>query len=207
MAETHFSQLLIATFNAGKVREFASLLVTLSLRLHSLDEFPAIREVAETGATFAENAILKAEGYARQTQLWTLADDSGLEVQALDGAPGVLSARYAGPQATDAERIALLLDELAKTNDEQRRARFICNIAVADPDGQVLKLVEGICEGHLARAPRGTNGFGYDPVFIPEGYQQTFGELPVEVKKSVSHRARALAAASTFLQGLVESRA
>jgi XTP/dITP diphosphohydrolase len=205
MTETHFSQLLVATFNAGKVREFASLLATLSLRLRGLDEFPAVREVAETGATFAENAVLKAEGYARQTHLWTLADDSGLEVQALNGAPGVLSARYAGPQATDAERIELLLAELAKTNDEQRRARFICVIAIADPDGQVVKLVEGICEGHLARAPRGTNGFGYDPVFIPEGYQQTFGELPVEVKKSVSHRALALAAASTFLQGLVES--
>jgi XTP/dITP diphosphohydrolase len=207
MAESNFFELLIATMNAGKIREFAILLAPLALRLRGLDEFPDIREVAETGATFADNAVLKATGYARQTQIWTLADDSGLEVEALNGAPGVLSARYAGPQASDAQRIELLLDELARTNDTQRRARFTSIIAIADPDGQVVQVAQGLCEGRLARAPRGTNGFGYDPIFIPEGYRQTFGELPDEVKKSISHRARALAVASSFLQGLVESQA
>lgn len=200
MTHSNFSELLIATSNPGKIRELASWLGMLPLRLHGLDEFPSIQEVEETGATFTENAVLKATGYARQTHLWTLADDSGLEVEALSGAPGVFSARYAGAEASDAQRVELLLKELAQTGDSQRRARFVCVIAIAAPDAQVMNVAEGFCEGHLIRAPRGTGGFGYDPIFVPDGFEQSFGELPDEVKRSISHRARALAATHSFLR-------
>jgi XTP/dITP diphosphohydrolase len=200
MTQKPFSELLIATYTPGKIRELATWLGTLPLGLRGLEEFPSIQEVEETGATFVENAVLKATGYARQTRLWTLADDSGLEVEALDGAPGVFSARYAGAEATDAQRVELLLKELAHASDAERRARFVCVIAIAAPDAQVLNVAEGLCEGHLIHAPRGTGGFGYDPIFVPDGYEQTFGELPGEVKRSISHRARALAATNSFLR-------
>ena len=200
MTESYFSELLVATRNPGKIRELESLLEALPLRLRSLAEFPSIPEVDETGATFTENAVLKAVSYARQSALWTLADDSGLEVDALNGAPGVFSARYAGPEASDAERVTLLLDELSQTNDQRRRARFVCVIAIADADGQLAHVAQGLCDGHLAEAQRGTGGFGYDPIFIPDGYRQTFGELPLGVKQSISHRSRALQAASMFLR-------
>ncbi|MDX6693734.1 MAG: XTP/dITP diphosphohydrolase [Blastocatellia bacterium] len=200
MAHSKFSELLIATYNPGKILELESWLGQLTLRLRGLAEFPFVQEMEETGATFIENAVIKATGYARQTSLWTLADDSGLEVEALGGAPGVYSARYAGPEASDAQRVERLLKELAETNDAQRRARFVCVIAIADPAAQVAHVVEGLCEGHLTHAPRGTGGFGYDPIFVPEGYEQSFGELPAEIKRSISHRARALAAAESFLR-------
>ncbi|HEX8000330.1 MAG TPA: RdgB/HAM1 family non-canonical purine NTP pyrophosphatase [Pyrinomonadaceae bacterium] len=199
MAEARFSELLIATFNPGKIRELESLLGALPLRLRRLSEFPSIGEVAETGNTFDDNAALKATGYAQQTRLWTLADDSGLEVEALGGAPGVFSARYGGPEATDADRVQLLLDELRRTSDSERRARFTAVIVIADPLARVVNIAHGFCEGHLADTPRGTNGFGYDPIFIPDGYQQTFGEMADEAKRSVSHRARALEATRSFL--------
>jgi XTP/dITP diphosphohydrolase len=199
MAETHFSELLVATSNPGKIRELESLLSEFPLRLRGLDEFPSIQEVEETGNTFADNAALKATGYARQTRLWTLADDSGLEVEALGGAPGVFSARYGGPQASDADRVQLLLDELRQTSDARRSARFTAVVVIADPSARVMNVAEGLCSGHLAEAPRGSNGFGYDPIFIPDGYQQTFGELSDEVKRSISHRARALEATRAFL--------
>lgn len=199
MAQSSFPELLIATSNPGKIRELESLLKALPLRLRGLSEFPSIEEVAETGNTFAENAALKATGYAQQAHLWTLADDSGLEVEALDGRPGVLSARYGGPQASDADRVRLLLDELARTNERQRSARFTAVVVVADPYARVVNVAQGVCAGHLADAPRGSNGFGYDPIFIPDGYEQTFGELSDEVKRSISHRARALEATRSFL--------
>ena len=192
-------ELLIATHNAGKVRELEILLAGLPLRLRSLAEFPEIVEVEETGATFAENGALKARGYAAQTRLWTLADDSGLEVDALGGAPGVLSARYGGAGASDAERTARLLAELSRTDDRQRRARFVCVIAIADPAARIAHTSMGTCEGSIALAPRGENGFGYDPVFIPDGYEESFGELSAEIKRRISHRARALEGARTFL--------
>jgi XTP/dITP diphosphohydrolase len=193
------TELLIATSNAGKVREALPLLDGLPLRWRSLAEFPGIAEVEETGATFAENAALKATAYAAQTGLWTLADDSGLEVDALGGAPGIFSARYGGKGASDAERIARLLDELSRTGDSERRARFVCVIAIADPDARLVNTSTGTCEGSIAFAPRGEGGFGYDPVFIPDGYQESFGELPPELKQRISHRARALGAARSFL--------
>jgi XTP/dITP diphosphohydrolase len=192
-------ELLVATRNEGKLREVRSLLSDLPVDLLSLAEFPQTTEVEETGATFSENAALKACVYATQTGRLTLADDSGLEVDALFGAPGVFSARYAGEGATDAERNARLLAELARTSDIKRRARFVCSIAVADADARILNISTGICEGHIAYEPRGANGFGYDPLFIPDGYAQTFGELSQEIKQHISHRARALANARTFL--------
>jgi XTP/dITP diphosphohydrolase len=195
-------ELLIATRNEGKTREFASLLGTAPLRVRSLAEFPHAPEVEETGVTFAENASLKARAYACATGLWTLADDSGLEVDALGGAPGVFSARYGG-LPTDVARTARLLEELALTNDPERRARFVCVIALALPPSDRLHLFEGTCEGRIARAPRGPNGFGYDPVFIPDGYEQTFGELPDQTKARLSHRSRALQQTMAFLRRLL----
>jgi XTP/dITP diphosphohydrolase len=192
-------ELLIATRNPGKVREMQKLLGPLPLRLRSLSEFPATLEVEETGATFAENAAIKARSYAAQTGCWTLADDSGLEVEALDGAPGVLSARYGGPTATDAERIERLLEALSLTPDTERRARFVSVIAIADSTSKLLALFTGTCEGRIALEPRGGGGFGYDPIFVPDGYEESFGELPPEIKQSISHRARALKAAQPFL--------
>lgn len=207
MVKSGLSELLIATSNPGKILELESLLATLPLRLRGLPEFRAIQEIEETGDTFTENATLKATGYAQQTGQWTLADDSGLEVEALGGAPGVYSARYAGPDASDTERIACLLEELAHTNDKGRRARFNCVIVISDPTGQVVNVAQGFCAGHLAHTPRGTRGFGYDPIFIPDGYQQTFGELPDEVKQLISHRARALTATSAFLNHYLQGLA
>ncbi len=193
------TELLIATRNPGKVREVESLLEEYHLKLRSLTEFSAAREVEETGATFAENAAIKAQAYAAQTGCWTLADDSGLEVDALDGAPGVHSARYGGAGASDAARVERLLEALLRTGDAGRRARFICVIAIANATGKLVDLFTGSCEGRIAHAPRGSGGFGYDPVFVPDGYEQSFGELPSEVKQNISHRARALKAALPFL--------
>lgn len=197
MAEA--SELLVATNNAGKVRELARLLAEMPLRLRLLSEFGDIPEAAETGATFAENAVLKATYYSSLSGLVTLSDDSGLAVDALGGRPGVYSARYVGPHATYAERMRRLLEELASAGDAERRARFVCVIAVADPLNGEVRTFEGVCEGRIAQEARGANGFGYDPLFIPEGHTQTFGELPDEIKRDISHRARALAKAARFL--------
>lgn len=194
------TELLVATNNEGKVRELSQLLSDFPLRLRLLREFPGIDEAEETGETFAENATIKALHYSAPSGLLTLSDDSGLVVDALGGAPGVRSARYAGREATYAERMSKLLGELAATGDEERRARFVCVIAVADPSAGTLYTFEGICEGRIARAPRGTGGFGYDPLFIPDGHDRTFGELPQEVKHSLSHRARALQQAVRHLR-------
>jgi XTP/dITP diphosphohydrolase len=193
------SELLVATNNAGKVRELARLLAEMPLRLRLLSEFGDIPEAVESGTTFAENAVLKATHYSALSGLFTLSDDSGLAVDALGGRPGVYSARYAGPRATYAERMSRLLEELSASGDAERRARFVCVIAVADPSTGEVETFEGVCEGSIARAPRGTGGFGYDPVFVPEGHAQTFGELPDEIKQQISHRARALARAARFI--------
>jgi len=198
MAET--SELLVATHNAGKVRELSQLLAGLPLRLRRLSEWPGIPEAEETGSTFAENAVLKALHYSARAGRLTLSDDSGLAVDALGGAPGVHSARYCGPAATYEERMSRLLAELEAAGGGDRGARFVCVIAVADPSTGEVKTFKGACDGHLARAPRGTNGFGYDPLFVPAGHSQTFGELPDEIKQQLSHRARALRQAAAFLR-------
>lgn len=192
-------EILIATRNTGKLRELQELLNSLPFVLRCLNDFPLTSEVEETGQTFAENAVLKATEYALQTGLWTLADDSGLEVDALGGAPGIFSARYGGDGATDAERVTKLLDQLSQTGDTERRARFVCVIALADEKAGVVGTFTGTCEGRIALEPRGSNGFGYDPVFVPDGYNESFGELASNVKQHLSHRARALQAAQAFL--------
>lgn len=194
------AELLVATKNAGKVRELTELLGGLPLRLRNLSDFPGAPEVEETGATFEENARLKAVGYGGHARLLTLADDSGLEVAALDGAPGVLSARYAGDSATDADRVELLLRELSRAGSRDRRARFVCAVALHDPLTGATEIFNGDCRGRITPAPRGTNGFGYDPVFVPDGYDQTFAELPAAVKQQISHRALALRLTRDFIR-------
>jgi XTP/dITP diphosphohydrolase len=191
--------LLLGTRNPGKIHEIKLILGDLDLQFCSLNDFPEVAVAEEKFDTYAENAIAKAQFYARATGLTALADDSGLEVEALGGAPGVLSARYAGEHATDADRRSLLLSELAKTGSSNRRARFMCAIAIASTRGDILNLSEGICSGTITFAPRGTSGFGYDPLFVPDGYDQTFAELSDEIKNQISHRARALIQVRSFL--------
>ena len=194
--------LLIATRNPGKVKEIESILADSGWSFSSLQAFPDVETSAETGATYAENAILKARFYALATGMCALADDSGLEVEALAGAPGVFSARYAGANASDADRRALLLSELAKIPDVNRRARFVAVVAISNAKDSVLNVSEGICEGTIISSPRGHGGFGYDPLFVPDGYNQTFAELPEDIKNRISHRARALIATRDFLSQL-----
>jgi len=196
------NSLLLGTRNPGKVIEIVNILADSGWSLSSLQQFPNVGEAEENFMTFAENAIAKAQFYALATGLCALADDSGLEVAALGGAPGVFSARYAGADASDADRRALLLSELMKVGDRERRARFVAVVAIATPDGNVLNLSEGICEGTITHAPRGTGGFGYDSLFIPDGYDQTFAELPDTIKNQISHRARALLGTRKFLSQL-----
>ena len=191
--------LVLATRNPGKVREIESILADSCWSFSSLQSFPDVETPAETGATYAENAILKARFYAIATGVCALADDSGLEVEALSGAPGVYSARYAGENASDTDRRALLLAELAKVSDLNRRARFVAAVAICDAEGTVLNVSEGICEGTIISSPRGNGGFGYDPLFVPDGFNQTFAELADDVKNIISHRARALLNTRTFL--------
>lgn len=186
------NSLLVATRNRGKIAELAQLLAQPALLLRGLDEFPAVPEVEETGTTFAANAELKAREYAQATGLWAVADDSGLEVAALDGAPGVYSARYGTPDLDDAGRVNYLLQQLSDVPAARRQARFVCVIALAAPSGEIVFSDAGFCPGHLTDAPRGTGGFGYDPIFVPDGYTQTFGELSVAIKHNISHRARAV---------------
>ncbi len=195
-------KLLIATHNQGKVREYRALLADLPIQVTYLDEVGIEMEVAETGQTFAENARLKALSYARLSGLWTWADDSGLEVDALGGAPGIHSARYAGVGATDADRYRKLLDALAGVPWDKRTARFRCVVALATPDGQI-HLAEGVCEGVIAFGPAGSNGFGYDPVFYLPDRGLTMAQLPPEVKNEISHRGRAARAAKALLMALM----
>jgi XTP/dITP diphosphohydrolase len=183
--------LVLGTGNAGKVRELKELLGELPLKLKSLGDFAGILDVEETGSTFRENAELKAVGFAAQTLELSLADDSGLEIAALGNAPGVYSARFGGENSGYDEKILRLLSLLDATGDSNRRARFVCVMALAEPSGRVLHTVEGICSGSISRQPRGSNGFGYDPIFIPDGFDRTFGELADDVKKKTSHRAKA----------------
>jgi XTP/dITP diphosphohydrolase len=194
--------LLTATRNQGKLKEIRQLLRHLPFILRDLNDFPALGQIEETGKTFAENASLKAAGYATQTGLLTLADDSGLEVDGLKGGPGVLSARYAGDSSSDTERTAKLLTELSNVQSAARAARFVSVIAIADGDGRIINISTGVCEGRIALEPKGSNGFGYDPIFIPDGYDVTFAELKPEIKNQISHRARALVDTHEFLRTL-----
>ena len=198
-------QLLIATGNAGKIAEIRALLGDLPINFRTLADFPEIAPVEESGATYEENAVLKARAYARQTGLWALADDSGFEVMALGGAPGVISARYAGAGVSDGDRISFLLRRLELANSSDRTARFVCVVALADSKYSVANVESGICEGLIIDKPRGGNGFGYDPIFVPKGFDKTFAELPEDIKNVISHRARALHSMRTFLERVVSN--
>lgn len=196
-------KLLVATHNAGKVREYRELLAGLPLEVTYLDAESITLEVAETGQTFAENARLKAATYADISGLWTWADDSGLEVDALGGAPGVYSARYAGEGATDADRYRKLLDALIGVPWARRTARFRCAVALATPSGDI-RTSDGACEGVIAFGPAGSNGFGYDPVFYLPDRGQTMAQLPAEVKNEISHRGQAARAAQAVLAAMLQ---
>jgi XTP/dITP diphosphohydrolase len=197
--QSQLPSLLLGTRNPGKVREIQTILGDVPWRIRSLREFVDLEVPAETADTYAGNAIIKAQFYARATGLCALADDSGLEVEALGGAPGVYSARYAGAAASDADRRRLLLSELAQLPAEQRKARFVCAVAIALPNETLLNISEGTCEGKIIFEPRGDGGFGYDPLFIPAGFDKTFAELPDTIKNQISHRARALLKTREFL--------
>ena len=192
--------ILLATRNKGKICEFELLLSDLPIRLRSLEEFPDTVDVEESGESFEENATIKAQHFKCLTNFATLADDSGLEIASLGGAPGIRSARYAGPNATDTERMTQLLTALDSIGDVERRARFVCALAFALPGDKEIKIFLGKCEGRIAPAPRGSSGFGYDPIFIPDGYSQTFGELRSEVKNQISHRATAIKMAKDYFR-------
>jgi XTP/dITP diphosphohydrolase len=178
-------RLLVATTNAGKIREYYELLAGLNCELVSLEDIGIADVVMETGMSYEENAVLKARIYSVQSGLLTLADDSGLEVDALCGRPGIHSARYAAGSLT---RIHKLLDEMEDVPDDQRSARFQCVIALASPNG-LWETAQGICEGWIAREPRGSHGFGFDPVFYMPEHSATLAELPESFKNTVSHRA------------------
>lgn len=193
-------QLLIATRNEGKIAELHEAFGTLPVTLRFIKDFENIPEVAEVGNSYLENATLKAMNYARKTGITALADDSGLEVAALRGAPGVLSARYGGIHLTDIERTRALLSSLEQISPTSRNARFVCcmvlygslpsqHCALSAP--KVLAVTQGVCEGSLAHEPTGAGGFGFDPIFIPNGYTKPFAALDQAIKVRISHRARA----------------
>jgi len=194
-------RLLLATTNQGKAAEYRDLLKGLDLEMVTLDQAGIRQEADESFNTFEENARHKAAFYAELGGLLTLADDSGLEVDALNGEPGVRSSRYAGDNATDADRVDFLLNKLKSIPRQKRRARFRCVIAVARPGGQI-ETVEGACDGYIATEPRGHNGFGYDPVFYLPDYDKTIAELPPEIKNRISHRGRAAVKMRRLLQNL-----
>lgn len=203
--------LILGTRNAKKLRELAQLInppweqnPRLSrLAIRSLEEWPDLPDVVEDAATFAGNARKKAGETARRLGLWVLADDSGLAVDALGGAPGVLSARYAGAHGDDEANNCKVLEALADVPDDRRGAAFVCALALADPSGVIRLEAEGACRGRITHAPRGANGFGYDPLFLIPEYHKTFGELSALVKHQLSHRARAFAHLRTGLDRLI----
>lgn len=185
-------RLLVATMNAGKLREYERLLADVpGLELETMASLSEPVDVVEDQNTFVGNARKKATAIAAVAGIPCLADDSGLEVEALGGRPGVHSARYSGEGATDARNNEKLLHELRDVPDDQRTARFRCAIAVVDSGGRELAVVEGACEGRIGQEPKGAHGFGYDPLFVPEGYTQTMAELGLETKNEISHRAKA----------------
>ncbi len=192
-------KLLLATSNPGKISEYRVLLDGLGYRMTTLAEEGITRIVPESGSNYEENAQLKAITYAKLSQLITLADDSGLEVDVLNGEPGVQSARFAGETATDAEKVSLLLAKLEGVPWKQRTARFKCVIAIATPEGY-SELCYGECQGIIATEVKGENGFGYDPIFFLPEAGKTIAELPLEIKNQISHRARASQQARQILQ-------
>jgi len=206
MARVLPSRIVLATNNAGKLAEVRAMLGAIGVEVVPVGEIVSAWSVEETGDTFEANAILKARDLAGRAGAPVLADDSGLEVAALGGRPGVRSARYAGEVATDAENVALLLREMAAVPDEERAAAFRCAMALVWPDGDLVT-VSGTCPGMISTVPRGTGGFGYDPVFLDPETHQTFAELSAEAKNARSHRRRALDALVAELAGAPVSAA
>jgi len=199
MAKTaELREMVLATGNRKKLEEINRITGSMGITLRTLTEFPGFPEVVEDADTFEGNALKKAREICAFTGLAALADDSGLEVDALNGAPGVYSARYAGEDATDAENVRKLLSELSRT-DREKSARFHCVIALVLPDG-TEKVFDGRVEGRIGEAEQGHNGFGYDPVFFPEGHDRTFAEMDATEKDSMSHRGRALEKFREYLQ-------
>ncbi|MGD0191937.1 MAG: RdgB/HAM1 family non-canonical purine NTP pyrophosphatase [Rhizomicrobium sp.] len=192
--------LVIASHNSGKVREILELLAPLGLDVKGAAEL-GLPEPDETGSTFAENAALKARAAADATGLTALSDDSGLVVSALNGAPGIYSARWAGPAKDFAAAMARVERELADSKSPDRSAKFVCALALAEPHGEV-RIFEGEVHGTLVFPPRGTNGFGYDPIFVADGMSETFGEIDPAHKHAISHRARAFAKLKDYLRSL-----
>jgi XTP/dITP diphosphohydrolase len=197
--EIYMHALLLATTNRHKLDEFRVIFARLPFTLFSLADIQLDMDVEETGTTFQENAELKARTYAEVSSMLSLADDSGLEIDALGGAPGVYSARFMGPNTSYEERFRAILEQLQGLPQEQRTARFRCVIALAEPSGY-CRSVEGVIEGVIADAPRGTNGFGYDPIFLVPELGRTTAELPPEHKNRISHRGLAAAKARELLE-------
>jgi XTP/dITP diphosphohydrolase len=195
-------ELVVATRNRYKTREIQHILGP-EFMVRDLGAHPEVPEIRESGTSFEENAKLKAVAGSRQLPALVIADDSGMEVEALGGAPGIYSARYAGANATDRDKIDKLLRELARVRatDDRRRARFRCVVALAR-DGDLVETFEGTVEGRIADKARGDSGFGYDPIFIPVGFEQTFSELATELKNTISHRAKAIRALAVRLRRL-----
>jgi XTP/dITP diphosphohydrolase len=192
----------LATRNEGKIKELARIIGSVSLV--GLDEFPGAPEVAETGATFEENALLKARAIAAFTGQPSVADDSGLCVDALNGMPGIFSARWSGTHGDDQANLDLLLAQISDVPDERRGANFTCAAALVFPDG-TSQVVLGEVTGQLIRTPRGSGGFGYDPVFVPDGYDVTTAEMTADEKDAISHRGKAFRALAPFITGSVDS--
>ena len=184
-----YNKIIIATKNKGKLSEIKKLLSGLNIEVLSQDEAGVFDDVIEDGTTFCENAYKKAHFIMKKTNLPTFADDSGLEVECLSGAPGIYSARYAGENATDSMKIEKLLNEMDK--EESRAARFVCAICLVLPNENKY-FFEGICSGEILKSPRGNGGFGYDPVFFVSEYNKTFSQLDIEIKNKISHRAKAI---------------
>lgn len=192
----------LATRNPGKVAELRRILSAYDVELRGLDDFPDLPEVAETGETFADNALLKARAASEATGLVAVADDSGLAVDALNQMPGVLSARWSGRHGDDAANLELVLGQVADVPDERRGAAFVCAAAAVAPDGRQV-VVEAQVEGHLLREPRGSNGFGYDPIFVPTGEDRTTAEMDAADKDAISHRGKAFRALAPRLAELL----
>jgi XTP/dITP diphosphohydrolase len=197
------AHILIATRNRGKVKEIRDLVQDLPVEFRSMADFPDLPDVEEDGLTFEENALKKARTLSRETGLITLADDSGLCVDALDGRPGVLSARYGGQDSSDEEKCRRLLQEVDGVPDELRTARFVCVMALVDPSG-MERTFEGVCEGKIIHELRGSEGFGYDPIFLYEEAGRTFAEMDRAAKNRVSHRGKALKQMANFLRQFTE---
>jgi len=192
-------ELVIATRNKKKIEEIRRVIGDIPVSILTIDDFPGCPEVEEEGVTFQENAMKKAMTVSRCTGKPALADDSGLEVYALNNAPGILSSRYSGEDADDRKNIEKLLHEMRSVIDEERKARFVCCLALVFPDGRV-EIFSGHVEGRIGREPKGSYGFGYDPLFYPKGHDMTFAEMTAEEKDSLSHRGEALREFQKFLK-------